>query len=359
MAGMSQAEIRYQTEHINDDRSATILGTTISMALLSTLAVIGRYACRKKLRVALSYDDFGIVIGLILNLGMCFVVGYSVHFGSGRHLLAVGKYNVQQFLKLSYAFQLLYGSAITAIKLSILLFYARLFPKESTSKTWRLCLYSLGVICIAFLVAGAPTTIFQCIPVSYMWTREGSARCINEQAFLYFAQAYMVATDVAILSLPIPVVWHLRVRRSKKIGVLGIFLLGSFVCITSIVRFFYVGQIVPFDATWTQVNVTIWSVIEPSTGIVSACLPIMGPLLRLRIADVRSLSWFTRTKSDGSPHHAGSAGQQNIVQMPERSAPAATSYTKPRDMSVSDEEMATPLSDGNVGLEREKGESSG
>lgn len=85
----------------------------------------------------------------------------------------------------------------------------------------------------------------------------------------------------------------------------------------------------------------------------------MGPLLRLRIADVRSLSWFTRTKSDGSPHHAGSAGQQNIVQMPERSAPAATSYTKPRDMSVSDEEMATPLSDGNVGLEREKGESSG
>ncbi|KAL8895375.1 MAG: hypothetical protein Q9192_003675 [Flavoplaca navasiana] len=347
MAGMSQAEIRYQTEHINDDRSATILGTTISMALLSTLAVIGRFACRKKLRVALSNDDFFIVIGLILNLGMCFVVGY---------------YLVPAFLKLSYAFQLLYGSAITAIKLSILLFYARLFPKESTSRSWRLCLYSLGIICIAFLVAGAPVTIFQCIPVSYMWTRQGSARCINEQAFLYFAQAYMVATDVAILSLPIPVIWHLRVRRSKKIGVLAIFLLGSFVCITSIVRFFYVGQIVPFDATWTQVNVTIWSVIEPSTGIVSACLPIMGPLLRVRLADVRSLSWFTRTKSDGSPHQAGSAGQPNVVQMPQRSAqavPAATSYTKPRDMSVSDEEMATPLSDGDIGSERGKRESSG
>ena len=65
MVGMSQAEIRYQTEHIDDDRSATILGTTISMALLSTLAVIGRFACRKKLRVALSYDDFFIVIGLV------------------------------------------------------------------------------------------------------------------------------------------------------------------------------------------------------------------------------------------------------------------------------------------------------
>ena len=65
MAGISQAEIAYQTEHINDDRSAAIMGTTISMALLSTIAVIGRFACRKKLQVALSYDDLCIVIGLV------------------------------------------------------------------------------------------------------------------------------------------------------------------------------------------------------------------------------------------------------------------------------------------------------
>ncbi|KAL8734352.1 MAG: hypothetical protein Q9166_001550 [cf. Caloplaca sp. 2 TL-2023] len=64
MAGMTQAEILYQIQHINDDRSSEILGTAISMAVLSSLAVIGRFACRKKLRVPISYDDYSIFAGL-------------------------------------------------------------------------------------------------------------------------------------------------------------------------------------------------------------------------------------------------------------------------------------------------------
>lgn len=95
----------------------------------------------------------------------------------------------------------------------------------------------------------------------------------------------------------------------------------------------------------TQVDVTSWSIVEPSIGIMSAYLPTRGPLLRVRIADVRSLSWFTRTKTSGSPHNTGSAGHQSNVQIPERPAPAATLSSKLRDVSVSDVEMAMSLSD--------------
>lgn len=102
MAGMSQAQVAYQTEHIDDDRRPDILGTAISMAILSTIAVAGRFACRKKLKVALSYDDYSILVGLvglafhleghkhycpilsiiaqILNLGICFDLGYGAIF---------------------------------------------------------------------------------------------------------------------------------------------------------------------------------------------------------------------------------------------------------------------------------------
>lgn len=102
MAGMSQAQVAYQTEHVDDDHRSDILGTAISMAILSTIAVAGRFACRKKLKVALSYDDYSILVGLvcvafhlrghkhyhriltivaqILNLGMCFDIGYGATF---------------------------------------------------------------------------------------------------------------------------------------------------------------------------------------------------------------------------------------------------------------------------------------
>ncbi|KAL8900042.1 MAG: hypothetical protein Q9207_005880 [Kuettlingeria erythrocarpa] len=278
---MSQEQILYQTEHINDDRSSHIL---------------------------------------------------AVRFGSGRHLLAVGEHNVQQFLKLSFIFQLLYGSGITAIKLSILLFYLRLFPKQSTSRRWRGSLYTIAAVLLLYLTAGLPVTVFQCRPVAYMWTRQGKGSCNDHLAFLYFSQAYMIATDIIILCLPIPVVWRLHLRKGKKIGVLTIFLLGSFVCITSIVRFFYVGQIIPFDATWTQSNVTIWSTVEPSTGILSACLPIMGPLLRIKMTDVRSLSWFGRSSSSCARDAGAAAERQIDLQMPEKALS--------RETSAGDEEMA-------------------
>ncbi|KAL8913485.1 MAG: hypothetical protein Q9171_001673 [Xanthocarpia ochracea] len=292
MAGMSQEQILYQTQHINDDRSSHILGTAISMAILSVLAVLARFACRRKRRVAISYDDYMIVAGLLL-----------------------------------------YGSGITAIKLSILLFYLRLFPKETTSRRWRASLYTIAAVLIFYLTAGAPVTVFQCRPIAYAWIRKGKGSCNDQLAFLYFSQAYMIATDIIILCLPIPVVWRLHLRKGKKIGVLAIFLLGSFVCITSIVRFFYVGQIVPFDATWTQVNVTIWSTVEPSTGILSACLPIMGPLLRIKMTNVRSLSWFGRSSSGSPRDGCAAAGRPIDLQMPEKALS--------RETSAGDEEMAT------------------
>ncbi|KAL8734353.1 MAG: hypothetical protein Q9166_001551 [cf. Caloplaca sp. 2 TL-2023] len=121
---------------------------------------------------------------------------------------------------------------------------------------------------------------------------------------------------------------------------------GFGVCVAGIVRFFYIRQIVPFDATWTQVDPAIWSSVEPSIGIVSACLPIMGPIFRTRLTEIRSTSRFSRSKSgtanrSGAPD-GGLAAQKNM-QTPEKPAPAAMVYTKSRD--TSDEEMAMPLRD--------------
>lgn len=128
---------------------------------------------------------------------------------------------------MGYVFQLLYAHAITIIKLSILLFYCRLFPRESTSKRWRYCVYAIAAVCIGFFISGTITTIFQSRPISFFWTRKGKGKCVDGLAPIYFSQSLQVLIDILILTLPIPVVWKLRLRRSKKIGVLGIFLLGS------------------------------------------------------------------------------------------------------------------------------------
>ncbi|KAL8998577.1 MAG: hypothetical protein Q9169_002417 [Polycauliona sp. 2 TL-2023] len=198
VAAMSPAErsyLFYQYEHINDDRRSDLIGVGVSMAVLSTLAILGRFACRKRMRVAISWDDYAILAGWTC--------------------------------KMSYVFQIFYAHALTLIKSSILLFYCRLFPRQSTSKSWTACVYGLLAIFVAWYIAATLVVIFQCRPISYYWMRQGDGQCIDEMTFLYFAQAMQVLTDVLTLTLPIPVVWKLQLPRNKKFGVLGIFLLGS------------------------------------------------------------------------------------------------------------------------------------
>jgi hypothetical protein len=70
------------------------------------------------------------------------------------------------------------------------------------------------------------------------------------------------------------------------------------VCVASVLRIYYLSIFVKaVDLTWVMGPVFIWSAIEPSLGIVSACLPHYGPLRQI----VRSKlsSTFSSNKSGG------------------------------------------------------------
>ncbi len=129
---------------------------------------------------------------------------------------------------------------MAVIKVSILLFYRRLFPRENTTPTWRLCHLLLMILSVALGVIGIFGFVFQCAPIAYSWdlTIPGG-HCINRGAFARFTNVGNIVTDILILVMPIPIVWSLHLPKNKKIGVCLLFLLGGFVCIASVVRFYY------------------------------------------------------------------------------------------------------------------------
>ena len=50
------------------------------------------------------------------------------------------------------------------------------------------------------------------------------------------------------------------------------------VCIASIIRVPFIAHISLVDQTWSDIDGFIWSLVELSLGIVSACLPTLRPL---------------------------------------------------------------------------------
>ena len=117
-----------------------------------------------------------------------------------------------------------YTPAITAVKLSALLLYRRIFP----SNNFRKILWIVGGIILCYTIAQETITIFQCVPISGAWDPavHTRAKCIPLNIIFVAMASMNVVTDVITLSLPLPLLWRLRINKAQKFQLIGIFLLG-------------------------------------------------------------------------------------------------------------------------------------
>ena len=69
------------------------------------------------------------------------------------------------------------------------------------------------------------TTLFQSWPISQNWTGQGY-QLLNDLEMYLALGVTDVLTDVAILALPIPMIYRLHTNKAKKLFVLGIFSLS-------------------------------------------------------------------------------------------------------------------------------------
>ncbi|KAI9658385.1 MAG: hypothetical protein M1821_002518 [Bathelium mastoideum] len=175
--------------------------------------------------------------------------------------------------------------------MAVLLFYRRLF---GTSKMWYIVFGFALAHGLENIIAWLPA----CRPVSYYWRQytdpTATGSCINVPVFYLINGIIGLTVDISILLTPIPTIWKLRMDTRQKVAVYGILLLGSFVCVTSIVRIVVMDRLVKStDFTWAMCQLFIWSCVEPSIGTVCACLPTYAPLLR---------RWSAALKRKGGRH---------------------------------------------------------
>lgn len=183
--------------------------------------------------------------------------------------------------------QFTYFLLCPAIKISIICFYRRVFTTPKFQKfTFGLnCLIGAWGTAIFFACAG------QCRPLKAYWDHSIDGQCIDPNLFFIVNQAWNVLMDFVILALPIPMIWNLHRAWQDKLALNGVFALGAFVCFASIYRIVVLFWISPTDPTYTVYQATLWTHIEPSVGLICACLPIVRGLFP---------AWARKNRSKGS-----------------------------------------------------------
>lgn len=119
------------------------------------------------------------------------------------------------------------GMVITSVKISILWFYYKAFVTGQDNSNKRL-IQGTMVACILWFLGVTFFIIFGCNPIHAYWDMFGQAPyCQSSVRFLLGYEISNLFLDCFILAIPAPVVWRLQMQKSRKLSLLGIFLLGA------------------------------------------------------------------------------------------------------------------------------------
>jgi hypothetical protein len=83
----------------------------------------------------------------------------------------------------------------------------------------------------------------------------GPAKCTNGYYYVWIVGILNILTDFMLLAIPLPMVLKLRVSPCRKILLVGLFSLGLFVIIATILRIYFT------IAGGNISNMTFWSMI--------------------------------------------------------------------------------------------------
>ncbi|KAK6837688.1 hypothetical protein RU639_001319 [Aspergillus parasiticus] len=297
---------------LSADRIAQNDGTVGAVMAIATVFVGLRFWARTTNKSAnLAYDDWFVLVALAFayGTGVCCILGGA--YGIGKHIWVVEQNDVLMSMKIIFAYVILYATTVPMVKLSVLLLYRRIFRL-----TWTL--YFCAFLSVGYAISVSTTISLACVPSSFFWTQwvyplSGGYCRINLYQFYLWNGVANLFTDVIILCLPMPIVWSLQMPKGQKWAISGIFLLGGFVCVATIVRICAITKMKDsVDITWVIGDAMIWSNVEPCIGIVSACLPTLRPLLRqipqLRLWGVFGSSRLTRDYKMTGEGASGASG---------------------------------------------------
>ncbi len=119
---------------------------------------------------------------------------------------------------------MLWPTANTLVKISVLDFYVSVFR----TRTLTYSAYAIGVVTLTYWLSTVLTAFLICHPFAFNWNKvtvKGS--CGNLSAYYLSTGIVNLLIDVTIVALPLPLLWGLQMRMSRKIALTAIFSLGA------------------------------------------------------------------------------------------------------------------------------------
>ncbi|KAE8150334.1 hypothetical protein BDV25DRAFT_154543 [Aspergillus avenaceus] len=249
------------------------------------------------------WDDSLMIMAMLLSCAMTGITVDMLNFGLGKHMWDIpATYVSPWFLRRNVIAAILYCAATGFTKVSVLIFYLRIFP----SRNFHIAVWVLVFIAAGYSVASVLANILSCTPVDKAWYPMKAGHCMNRPVF-YFANAGLgIFTDFATVVVPVPWLRRLQMPIRQKIAVSCILAMGCFVGIVSCIRLSTLYTLLKSpDLSWSTTDALMWCTIELNLGITGGCITAIRPFVRRYFPRLLGLSSSSGYKSSSMSRKYG------------------------------------------------------
>ncbi|KAF7512747.1 hypothetical protein GJ744_000314 [Endocarpon pusillum] len=260
---------------ISERGKALTIWIIVFTVLTFTTLLLRLWAARVQKR-DVRLDDYFVIGAFISLLALLGTTFWAIANGLGAHTdtVSVAQQTVQKKLLLSSG--ITWTLATILCKLAILWLYTQIF----TTRKFKLAAYTLMGVTVSYAFIFIPIFFTQCKPVHAAWDPVlslTSCRPITRQEFA--SVAINMALDLAVVILPLPVVWSLHMPTRKKIAVSLMFSLGLVIVAIMTWRIHStVRATKEMDWNYGLYITALQSLLELWLGIIAANLPTLAPL---------------------------------------------------------------------------------
>jgi hypothetical protein len=230
----------------------------------------------------LGWDDAFLAISAVLGISLTGLICALTKHGVGQHVVYVPFSNSYMINILGFCVRIVHIIVLTTTKLSICLFYRRIF-QDSLSKISSVVLMAfMAVFTVALFIDG----FFACNLGSAFWSPAWD-KCTSHSFtkitafFIYGSATLSVVVDLLLMAFALWKIFPLWIARAQKISLYVIISLGWLAIAASLVRAILTGRIIKVeDPTWAAWDINIWASVEVNIGLICATAPALKPLIR-------------------------------------------------------------------------------
>ncbi|KAJ5589360.1 hypothetical protein N7537_012038 [Penicillium hordei] len=268
---------------------STIKGTGIALIVLTSLVVGTRFVGSIRSFKDLQAEDYLLIVAYIffLELSILYIYISPVIF----RIAAVSAGKIAPYatisedgLRLQTVFFVTTSSlwlCLWMVKFSLLAMYKRLLVGKKYLIAW----WVIMGFCVLFILGCILSSWLSCSSFHAWFTagqcdtpRDHRAAVIS----LYYAYGVDTVTDIAIMVLPIRLIWNLQMKTRQKLSIGGLFCFGWICIIISTIRVVQLGQTengVPAPS-W----LALWATIEASIAVMIGCCPGLYRVLKTALS---------------------------------------------------------------------------